>query len=258
MRSTTDINEIEQLSIVDFLARLGHHPVKKSGKEHFYHSMLRQTDRNTPSLAVWDLGGKWMDHGGPNATGIYGGGIVQLAQAYWPELSFKQTLERIAETMNLIIPIRSARVNSDYPIKDRQALGYAFELTQIQPIGTNKMLAKYLQSRGILEVAKTELSEIYYRNNNLADQHKPFYAAGWKNEHGNWEFADAKGFKSSIGAKGISVIPGSADHAALFEGYMDYLSWRTLEGSQTSAPTVIVLNSVVLLPKAIPPGAKFF
>lgn len=250
MHSRNNIHEIEQISLVDFLARLGHQPVKKSGKEHLYHSMLRDTARNTPSLAVWDSGGKWMDHGGPNATGIYGGGIIQLAQAYWPNLHFKEVLERISETMNLIVPLRSDIQKTEKNTNDRPGTDYAFALVDTRPIGTNPALTKYLNSRGVFQLAKTALSEIYYRNIHAPEQLKPFYAVGWKNQHDNWEFADAKGFKSSIGAKGISVIAADPAHVALFEGYMDYLSWRTLAPPE-NMPTVIVLNSVVQLPKAI-------
>src|SRR5690606_29746772 len=59
-----------------------------------------------------------------------------------------------------------------------------------------------------------------------------------------------KGFKSSIGQKGVSVIPGDNKRAVLFEGYIDYLSWLTLTEPQNN-PTVIVLNSVVMLQRAM-------
>src|SRR5690606_14381030 len=89
------VEDLRVIPISDFLARLGYHPVRKSGKELFYHSMLRETKQNTPSLTAWDEGGKWLDRGGPNATGVQGGGIVQLGLAYWPQLSFVEVLNKI-------------------------------------------------------------------------------------------------------------------------------------------------------------------
>ncbi|MBD1424053.1 toprim domain-containing protein [Sphingobacterium arenae] len=136
-----------------------------------------------------------------------------------------------------------------YPTES-QPKGYTFELVRAQPIGKNFVLTKYLESRGILDVADGHLNEIYYRNRHQTDNERPFYAIGWKNELSNWEFANAKGFKSSIGAKGISVIPGNPHHTALFEGYMDYLSWLKIK-RPVPVPTAIVLNSIVQLRTAM-------
>ena len=248
MSKYVNMDDLRELSIVDFLARLGHQPVRKSGKELFYHSMLRDTEKNTPSLTVWDEGGKWVDRGGANATGIHGGGIVQLGLAYWPELSFVEVLGRIKETCDL----QASRLPDYRPVsypKETAEKQYAFELVRTQPIGRNFVLTKYLESRGILDVAKGRLHEIYYRNRN-SENKNIFYAVGWQNEKGNWEFSNAKGFKSSTGAKGISVIPGTPAHAVLFEGYMDYLSWLKVKRPDP-VPTAVVLNSVVHLPDAI-------
>jgi hypothetical protein len=45
MPNYIDVATLKDISIVDFLARLGHHPVRKTGKEHFYHSMLRENQK---------------------------------------------------------------------------------------------------------------------------------------------------------------------------------------------------------------------
>ncbi|MEN5196962.1 toprim domain-containing protein [Sphingobacterium faecium] len=249
MSKYVNVDDLREFPISDFLARLGHHPVRKSGKELFYHSMLRETKQDTPSLTVWDEGGKWLDRGGPNSTGIQGGSIVQLGLAYWPQLSFVEVLGKIKETCDMQVsmipaykPIQSAM--------EQEQKGYTFELVRTQPIGRNFVLTKYLEVRGILDVANGQLHEIYYRNRLDNGNKSIFYAIGWKNDLSNWEFINAKGFKSSIGKKGISVIPGDSGHAVLFEGYMDYLSWLKVN-SPDPAPTVIVLNSIVQLRNAI-------
>lgn len=243
------MDDLRELSIADFLARLGHRPVRKSGKELFYHSMLRETKQDTPSLTVWDEGGKWIDRGGPNSTGIQGGSIVQLGLAYWPQLSFVEVLNKIKETCDMQVSTIPAYKPVQYP-KESEPKGYTFELVRSQPIGKNFVLTNYLESRGLLDIADGHLNEIYYRNRNNNENKNIFYAVGWKNELGNWEFTSAKGFKSSIGAKGISVISGNPHHVALFEGYMDYLSWLKIK-RPVPAPTVIVLNSIVQLKTAI-------
>ncbi len=243
------MDDLREIPISEFLARLGHHPVRKSGKELFYHSMLRETKKDTPSLTVWDEGGKWIDRGGPNSTGIQGGNIVQLGLAYWPEQSFVEVLNKIKETCDMQVSI----IPSYKPVKpptEQEQKGYMFDLVRTQPIGRNFVLTKYLEERGIWDVANGHLKEIYYRNRLDKENKNTFYAIGWKNDQDNWEFSNAKGFKSSIGKKGISVIPGNPDHAVLFEGYMDYLSWFKMNRPDP-APTVIVMNSIVQLKNAI-------
>lgn len=244
MASNTRFSNYQDISIAEFLARLGYHPVKKSGKELFYHSMLRDTPGITPSLTVWDQGGKWIDRGGANQSGIYGGGIIQLAQAYWAELSLNEVLKKIDQTLNIIHydSTRPIDVKNNAADMDRS---YAFKLIKTEPIGSNHKLTEYLKSRGVFEVAHGRMQEIYYINQN-SKRSKTYYALGWKNEHQNWEFSTPWGFKSSIGQKGISIIPGSLNaHAVLFEGYMDYLTWLKLNPKDNHKPSVFVLNSII-------------
>ncbi|MCA5004053.1 toprim domain-containing protein [Sphingobacterium bovistauri] len=251
MSSYVNIEDFRDVRISDFLATLGHYPVKKSGKELFYHSMLRETKQSTPSLSVWDEGGKWIDRGGANHTGIYGGGIIQLALAYWPELSFKEVLIEMRNVLN----IYSSQSQNQVPVINLNAQKpqeYAFKLVKTKPLGTNFLITKYLESRGILDVAEGHLQEVYYKNHLNKDSLTNYYAIGWINEHNNYEFSTIKGFKSSIGAKGISIIQGSdKDHVAIFEGYMDYLSWLKHNNNHLSSPTVYVLNSIVQLNKTL-------
>lgn len=249
MSKYVNVDDLREIPISDFLARLGHHPVRKSGKELFYHSMLRETKQDTPSLTVWDEGGKWIDRGGPNSTGIQGGSIVQLGLAYWPQLSFVEVLNKIKETCDMQVSTIPGYKPTRSPAEQEQK-GYTFELVRTAPIGRNFVLTKYLEERGVLDVAHGHLQEIYYRNRLDNENKNTFYAIGWKNDQDNWEFTNAKGFKSSIGKKGISVIPGNPSHAVLFEGYMDYLSWFKVNRPDP-APTAIVLNSIVQLKNAI-------
>jgi hypothetical protein len=62
--SAADIKE--QVSLVDLLARLGFEPVRRSGKELMYLSMLRESDTK-PSFAVNELLNVWFDHGSGKA-----------------------------------------------------------------------------------------------------------------------------------------------------------------------------------------------
>lgn len=242
-----DRKSVEGLSIVDFLGRLGYFPVKKSGREFFYHSMLRETGKNTPSFTVWDEGGKWMDHGGANHTGIHGGGIVQLAMAYWPNHSYFEILQKIQYTFDhfekAAIPVFELSKATDWKTDN------ILEFSHSQQLGRNYVLSRYLQERGVDSVANGLLWEVYYSNKLYSDPTKLFYAIGWKNEKDNWEISSPKGFKASIGNKDISIIPGKVDHLVVFEGFFDFLSWLTLTKKE-NLPTVMVLNSVSLVKRA--------
>ncbi|MGF7028706.1 MULTISPECIES: toprim domain-containing protein [Sphingobacterium] len=247
MTNYIDRKSVEGLSIVDFLGRLGYFPVKKSGREFFYHSMLRETGKNTPSLTVWDEGGKWMDHGGANHTGIHGGGIVQLAMAYWPNQSYFEILQKIQYTFDHFekaeIPVFDSSKAADRETDN------ILEFSHSQQLGRNYVLSRYLQERGVDSVANGLLWEVYYSNKFYSDPTKLFYAIGWKNEKDNWEISSPKGFKASIGNKDISIIRGKEDHLAIFEGFFDFLSWLKLTKKE-NLPTVMVLNSVSLVKRA--------
>ncbi|WP_313269589.1 toprim domain-containing protein [Sphingobacterium sp.] len=248
MTNYIDRKNFEGLSIVDFLGRLGYFPVKKSGREFFYHSMLRETGKNTPSLTVWDEGGKWMDHGGANHTGIHGGGIVQLAMAYWPNHSYFEILQKIHFTFEHFEKAEMPALESS-KAPDRETYNI-LEFSHSQKLGRNYVLFRYLEERGVDSVANGLIWEVYYTNKLYSDPTRLFYAIGWKNEKDNWEISSPKGFKASIGNKDISIIRGKVDHLAVFEGFLDFLSWLRLT-KMSDPPTVIVLNSVSLVKRAI-------
>lgn len=232
----------EQASIVDLLSRLGYEPVKKFGKEHMYQSMLRDGDNN-PSFSVDDKLGAWYDHG----TGK-GGNIIDFGVAYWPNLKFNEVIEKIQATCNMVLPVR----RDPRPRLPVRARNYVIE--NVKMIGTHPAITAYLQSRGVFDLARKELSEIYYHVKNEKGEKKQFFAAGWKNEAGSWEVRN-RYFKGCLGQKALSIISGDPKSVAVFEGYMNYLSWRK---ERPEAPhSVIVLNTLSLLNEGIKRSTLF-
>ena len=249
MDSFIPVEELKDLPIPEFLARLGFKRENKGGRSYQYHSMVRDTKKQTPSFSVWlnrDGKWKWKDHGESNPSNIQSGGIIDLAKAIWYPMPFVNVLHKIKDTFNLDI----SQVNNYQPpvtkaLKDQ----YAYVLDEVKDLGDNYMLSEYLESRGVSDLAEGLLKEVYYHHRDHPER-KPFYALGWLNEHDNWEFCNAYGFKSSIGAKGISVIPGDPGRAAVFEGIMDFLSYLKIATLDT-IPTGIVLNSTANLNHAL-------
>ncbi|RKR80598.1 Toprim domain-containing protein [Mucilaginibacter gracilis] len=237
----------EQVSLVGLLTRLGYYPVRASGKEQLYISMLRDSDTN-PSLAVNDDLGVWYDHGLGK-----GGNVIDFSLAYWPNLPFKEVLEKIVAVSNL--PLTSQKPDAEPNTRRRHALKVPhYQIEDIKELGNNPAITAYLQQRGVWEAAEGRLKEIYYYVEDEKKQRKQFFAAGWQNEVQGWEVRN-KYFKGCLGHKGLTLIPGENDRLAVFEGYINYLSWLTLNPEADS--NVLVLNSLALLQAGIKKASDF-
>ena len=246
----------DQVSLVALLARLGHAPAYRSGKELFYKSMLRE--ENTPSLCVNEALNVWFDHGGANASGINGGNVIDFGIAFWYPSTFNEVVAKISAIMT-ITP--SENLSQDY--RDRRPRIPATRVTNytietIKELNNHPAITRYLQSRGIWEAAQDSIKEVYYAINNGPKAGRQFFSAGWQNDAGGWELRNRIGerdFKACLGRKAITTIPGDESSLSLFEGYMDYLSWR--QDNPESLDTIIVLNSVNLLHVAINKASTF-
>ena len=115
------------------------------------------------------------------------------------------------------------------------------EIISVQSL-TNPYLLRYIAERGIsLSIANRVCSEIRYNNTN-----RTYYAIGFANDAGGWEIRSPY-FKGCIAPKAITTISKGTDVLQIFEGFMDFLSWQTLNLSSTC--DTIVLNSLALLPR---------
>ena len=242
MTQLLNANELkEQGSLNDLLSKLGFHSARKSHKEHFYFSMLRDNDTK-PSFCVNDELGVWYDHG----TGK-GGNIIDFGLAYWKNLSFPEVIEKIQEVSGSIPVIRSGRPRM--PVKIPHYI-----VEDCKEIGTHPAITEYLKNRCIFEPSKANLKEVYYYVQDGKGDRKYFFAAGWKNENGSWEVRN-KYFKGCLGHKGISFIPGHEKNAVVFEGFVNYLSWLQVNPDATESS--IILNSLSLIKAGIA-KAKLF
>jgi len=238
MTTTNNIRASEikdTVSIVDLLSRLGYEPVKIHGQESKYLSMLHTETQ--PSFYVKDQLGVWYDQGLGK-----GGTIIDFGLAYW-NLPFQETLEKIVQVCGSNLPL----VNYDRQENARKRSAVKiphYEIEDIKPLGNNPQITDYLNHRGIWEAAQGHFKEIYYFVEDQKKQRKYFFAAGWQNELGSWEVRN-KYFKGCLGHKAISFIPGDENRLAVFEGYINYLSWLT--DNPGADESVIVLNSIGLL-----------
>jgi len=236
----------ERVSISQFLKDLGFSPVKKSGGESFYHSMIREAEK-TPSFCVNERMGLWYDHGLGK-----GGDLIDLAQALWPDLNFSEVLGRIAGRSQEAFDMGKNNTGAAQSLIQEKPARY--KINKISEIGGNKALADYLDFRGLKTIAGAYLKEVHYEVTLQGNRRKTFCAAGWTNEKGGWEIRNAS-FKGCLGKKGISVMSGNPSKLNLFEGFMDFLSWKS--ANPTTTDSVMVLNSVVHLKEVLQRAAFF-
>lgn len=228
-----------QFSMVAILSRLGYEPVRYSGGEHFYRSMLREGDR-TPSFCVNDRLGVWFDHGLGK-----GGSIIDFAKDYWSIANPVDAAKKILDCMG------EGTVSQRPFIPKQMEMILKFPnyiIGEDRPISENKKISQYIASRGLKEVAPDYLKVLDYSIKPEGKQVMNFSAAAWQNDSGGWELRNAN-FKGCLGNKGINFFQGDSDKIAVFEGMMDFLTWKTAFGKDSSS--ILVLNSLSLLPKAI-------
>lgn len=233
----------ESTHLVETLRLLGYEPIRKSGGELFYLSMLRDND-STPSFCVNEKSQLWYDHGMGK-----GGSVIEFALAYFSNLSFK---DAITELLKLNRQFEGESPNRQGPLRDRQTSLLLREPTYIiredKSLGHNSSITAYLKSRGIYEVASPFLKELYYSIKLKDNSRKERFAAAWQNELGGWEVRNAN-FKGCLNKKAMNFISGDKQKLVLFEGMIDFLSWKKLFPQENSS--ALILNTLSFLAPAI-------
>ena len=227
------LHDIKRISIVDYLARAGHKPKLIKGMNYWYCSPLRS--ELTPSFKVNAERNQWYDFG----TGDHGD-IIDLVCA----LQHCPT----AEAMRQLATLKRVRLAPSFsfggitPVRPQAP---SMELISVQAVKHPKLLL-YLTERGLQRSDISPfLSEVYYK---VSEKH--FFALGFPNDAGGWELRNPY-FKGCFAPKAITTIKGTDSHKLqLFEGFMDFLSWRKLY-PKVQADSII-LNSLTLLPKLMP------
>ena len=228
----TDIDTMRQISLADFLARLGHEPVRRSGNELWYRAPYRS--ERTPSFRVNVAKRLWYDFGLGK-----GGDIFTLAGEFARSGDFMAQARFIAETA------RMPFVASEKPLYLPEPSEPAFEGVEAVPL-LRSPLTEYLAERGIpYAVASRHCCRLNY-----GVRGKRYFAVGFLNMAGGYEVR-SRYFKGCIPPKDVSLartkeIP--ADECLVFEGFMDFLSAVTL--GVTGNADCLVLNSVANVEKA--------
>ena len=228
----TDIDMIRRIPLADFLARLGHEPVRRSGNELWYIAPYR--GERTPSFRVNVAKQLWYDFGLGK-----GGDIFTLAGEFAQSVDFMEQARFIAKAANMVVD-RSA-----FPTYQPKPAAPAFEGVEAVPL-LRSPLTDYLAERGIpYAVASHHCFRLNY-----GVRGKRYFAVGFPNVAGGFEIR-SRFFKGCVPPKDVSSVKTentTADVCSVFEGFMDFLSAATL-GLETG--DCLVLNSVSNVEKAM-------
>lgn len=231
-----NIEQAKQMALRDVLASLGHLPVRERKGECWYCSPLRE--EQTPSFKISRDGRAWYDHG----AGL-GGNVLDFVMAYF-QTDLSSALQALS---SLQIAHPPAAAPSPIHALAQSALEPAMTVTKMQPV-TSRALIAYLRQRGIPpDVAQPYVQELHYER-----EGQPYFALAFANDSGGYELRNPY-FKGTQGAKDITLIrPKDAvqGSAAVFEGFMDFLSAVMLVGRPPRMP-VIVMNSTAMKDKTL-------
>jgi hypothetical protein len=105
----------------------------------------------------------------------------------------------------------------------------------------NPLLIKYLESRKLnISICKKFLKEIYYKKNE-----KEYFGICIENISGGFEIRNSI-FKGTIGSKNITEFSGINNKKVnVFEGFIDFISYLTLENQKKLQNKNIILNSIM-------------
>ena len=227
-----NIDGIRKIPLADFLARLGHEPVRRSGNELWYIAPYR--GERTPSFRVNVAKQLWYDFGLGK-----GGDIFTLAGEFLRNGDFRTQAKFIAETVNMTV------TGWEKPACLLKPVEPIFEDVEVAPL-LRSPLTEYLEERGIpIEVASRHCFRLNY-----GVRGKRYFAVGFPNMAGGYEFR-SRYFKGCIPPKSVSLVKANdipADECLVFEGFMDFLSAVTL--GVTGNADCLVLNSVANAEKA--------
>lgn len=234
-----NIQTTKQIRIEDYLHMLGHFPVRQCGANLWYRSPLRE--ETDASFKVNTVLNKWFDFGIGK-----GGDLIALASELYGSKDVSYLLRQIGSQAPHACPMTD-------PFPKREKPKPAFQDVEVMELAS-PALYRYLKERSIeAETARKECREIRYGLGG-----KRYFAVGFPNMNGGYEIRN-RYFKACISPKAVSYIrepEGKRPMCCLFEGFMDYLSFLTLqkkgvEGFQPGCDH-IVLNSVANLAKAVP------
>lgn len=256
--------QAQNILITDYLASEGIQPAHSThgGRFYWYHSPIREWD-SKPSLKVDTLNNTWYDYG----SGLFDHEkfrrLPDLVIAH-KNVTFSEVL-RILEYKNLGNPSLFATTSTQTPQNktihhqnrskpQKKPQTTSVELVKVADL-QNPHLISYLEGRGInADIAAQYVQEVYFK---LPQKQSCLFAIGWPSGQG-FDCRVEKGdfsFKGFVGqGKDIACInmeSGISENIAVFEGWMDFLSFLTQKNITDFKHPAIIMFSVSQRKKAL-------
>lgn len=225
--------EINSIKISDYLKTIGINPVKEKISTGLFNSPFRE-DKN-PSFKVDYQKNQWYDF-----SSGFGGSLIDLIMKIH-QCNCSEAI-RFAETVLAV----KCHVTPSFSFQGRPSYTHTQTIV-ISEVGklNHPSLLQYLQYRAIdLTIATQYLSEVHY---SIGD--KKYFGIGFENDLHGYEIRN-KYFKGGCSPKSITTIDNNHPSCFVFEGFMDYLTYLTLNSIPKPEENVLVLNSVIHLSKA--------
>jgi hypothetical protein len=226
------IEEAKKVDIIIYLSSLGHQPSIIKNADYWYCSPLRK--EHTPSFKVNQKLNLWFDHGLGKGGNVIDFGILYhscTVSEFLQKLDSNFSLQQpnILTANKSIINQSKIKILGDFPI-------------------TSASLLRYLEERKIaIEIAKHFCREVRYEING-----KTYFGIGFKNDSGGYEIRNPY-FKTSSSPKDITTINNGSNEANVFEGFIDFLTFKeTTKNLPEKGQDFVVLNSVALFERARP------
>ena len=218
--------QFNTIPLEEVLQILGHLPTKQTEKEAWFLNPFAK--ENHASFKLDKRNNIWYLH----SEGI-GGNNTDFMMKYL-KASVKEVLEW-AEKQNF----SSFHQQKDYHKKEELPTNNytIIELKDIQ----HPALLEYLKFRKV-ENQTAFLKEIHYQMND-----KNYFGIGFKNDSDGYEIRN-KYAKICLGKKDITTIKNDSGNVKIFEGFIDFLSFKNVENFLEKEPSnYIILNSVSMI-----------
>lgn len=249
--------QAKRIPLENILGKMGKTAHTQKGSDIWYHSPFR--DEKTASFKVNKLLNTWYDFGLGQ-----GGTVIDFICEYYGD-NVKQALERLNNNhlstttyypknrpYTAKKPAQNRHISQPLDNKQSQLTEKAsFHIDKVSNI-TDSTLIDYLKTRGInTDIATKYLKQIQFH---YGEQTWKQLALGFINDCGGYEIRNAK-FKGFVHPKadqlsdtgnqktitGINIQAGNK--LAIFEGFMDFLSYLTCQNITNYQHSAVILNS---------------
>ena len=226
-------DRVRQTDMVSYLSKMGIEPARISGVSYWYLSPFR--DEKTPSFKVNRSLNRWYDFG----EGA-GGSLIDFGIRYH-RCSVADFLNAFKQDI-LLLPTAPAPAAGKVQPQESK-----IRILEEKPLQKPALLS-YLAQRCIeIDIARAHCRQVHYELSG-----KTYYGIGFANDSGGYELRNPYS-KISTSPKDITTIRQESPVMAVFEGFFDFLSYRSIHRNLAIEPeNYLILNSVAFFSRAKP------